>query len=305
MAIVSICKSCDSKLKVPDQAAGRRAQCPKCGTVYTIPAARAIAAAPAPPPRPAKAEERPLRRPAPAKAEPRPPRRPPPEAVPELEPEPVELEAVTEEPEPTETPDGETKPKKKKKKKLALQEESLAGPPSWVWWAGGLGVFFVIAAVGVVWAFQAGHGDKVIGRAIELAIMIPISMVILIISMLISNFIAGGIDFGEVHLAILKSFALLLVVNLIAMVPFGNLLALPVWLFGLMYLFNLDFWECRFLLFINWALNYLAKIFLMAIVLSAVLSRAPGGLPDDDQVPHKAPAGHKLPVQGRDMDWDQ
>jgi hypothetical protein len=122
----------------------------------------------------------------------------------------------------------------------------------------------------VLAALRSGYRDDVIRYGVSLAIMVPISTIILVISMVLSSAIAGGIDFGEAHTAILKAVALLLAVNLVSLVPFGGLLSLPIWLGGLMYLYNLDFWECRFLLFINWVLNLLAKYLLLALVLSAV-----------------------------------
>ena len=34
-----ICHSCNSKIRVPDKAAGKRVKCPKCATLLTVPAA--------------------------------------------------------------------------------------------------------------------------------------------------------------------------------------------------------------------------------------------------------------------------
>lgn len=39
MAIESICKGCARKLRVDDEYAGRKAKCPHCKTIYTVPAA--------------------------------------------------------------------------------------------------------------------------------------------------------------------------------------------------------------------------------------------------------------------------
>lgn len=39
MAIETICKGCARKLRVADEFAGRKARCPHCKTVYTVPAA--------------------------------------------------------------------------------------------------------------------------------------------------------------------------------------------------------------------------------------------------------------------------
>lgn len=50
-----VCTSCQSSIRVPDTAAGRKGKCPKCGTILTIPAVEAPPPAPppsAPPPLP-------------------------------------------------------------------------------------------------------------------------------------------------------------------------------------------------------------------------------------------------------------
>jgi hypothetical protein len=39
-------------------------------------------------------------------------------------------------------------------------------------------------------------------------------------------------------------------------------LALPVWWFGLMILFRIDFWEVRTLVVINWLLNLVVNLLL-------------------------------------------
>jgi GYF domain 2 len=41
MAIETICKGCARKLRVDDEFAGRKARCPHCKTIYTVPAAGA------------------------------------------------------------------------------------------------------------------------------------------------------------------------------------------------------------------------------------------------------------------------
>ena len=37
MPIETICQGCAAKLRVPDEFAGRKARCPNCRTVYTVP----------------------------------------------------------------------------------------------------------------------------------------------------------------------------------------------------------------------------------------------------------------------------
>jgi predicted Zn finger-like uncharacterized protein len=43
------CDQCQSKIRVPDSAAGKKGKCPKCGAIIAIPAAEAAPSKPAPP----------------------------------------------------------------------------------------------------------------------------------------------------------------------------------------------------------------------------------------------------------------
>jgi hypothetical protein len=240
------CESCGSRLNVPDTLAGRRVKCPKCGgTVLAV----NTAVTPASPnrPRPPRAE---------------PPKRKKPKPDSDYQTEPDELEEV-------EVTRKEDRPRRKKKKRRPRPRED-SGVPSWVWWIGGVAGFFVVALVAIVLAAVSGLKQEVVAYGVVLLIMLPISTVILILSMIISSAIAGGIEFGEVHIVIPKALILLLVVNLISLLPLGGYLALPFWVFGLMALFKLDFWEARFLFVINWGLNLAVRIFLVAAILSSM-----------------------------------
>jgi hypothetical protein len=70
MTISLVCSSCQAKLNIPDNLAGKRAKCPKCQQVLTIPAAGAEVAAPAQAPRKATAAPNPAPTAAPASAAP-------------------------------------------------------------------------------------------------------------------------------------------------------------------------------------------------------------------------------------------
>jgi hypothetical protein len=102
---------------------------------------------------------------------------------------------------------------------------------------------------------------------------VPFSAVVLIGSMFLSSFIAGGIEFGDARIVIPKALVLLTIISPFYLLPFGNWLALPIWMGALMYLFKLDLWECQLLVAVNWALNWLAA-FLLIGVLSAALGAA-------------------------------
>ena len=101
---------------------------------------------------------------------------------------------------------------------------------------------------------------------IPFAIMLAISVAVLIISMFITSAWGGGVEFGQVHIVLAKAIPLLIIVALLELVPFGIILAIPVWWFGLMLLFRLDFWEVRTLVLINYGLNTLAYFALLAML---------------------------------------
>ncbi len=104
--------------------------------------------------------------------------------------------------------------------------------------------------------------------AIGFAIFLAISVVILIISMFITSASGGGVEFGQVHIVLLKAIPLLIIVSLLQEVPggFGFVLPIPVWWIGLMLLFRLDFWEVRTLVALNWGLNALAHFLLLGML---------------------------------------
>ena len=106
--------------------------------------------------------------------------------------------------------------------------------------------------------------EYVVGFAIFLAI----SVVILIVSMVITSAFGGGVDFGQVHIVLLKAIPLLILVTVLEEVPggFGYVLPIPVWWIGLMLLFRLDFWEVRTLVALNWGLNALAHFVLLGML---------------------------------------
>lgn len=149
-----------------------------------------------------------------------------------------------------------------------------------MWWVGGTAALLLIAAIGILLVLRSGHRDAVIAYGIGIAVMLPFSIVILIVSMLATSALGGGTDFGALHTAILKIVCLLIAVNLVTLLPFGVILVFPVWLFGLMYLFGLDFWEARILIAINWVLNSLIKTFVLAMVLTLLLHGKGGKLLD-------------------------
>jgi hypothetical protein len=286
------CQSCGSKLKLPDYAAGKKAQCPQCFTVFLVSTSNAPDTL-RPTPNPSRQleavveidEEVPRSR-----SRPNPGKRQVGVAIESKEEEAVVELDLDEPPSPTRPnkavpPPRADRPKKpKKKKKKAVKRRDPVDVPGWVWWTAGVGGAFSLSLIVAVVAIATGHTAQLFLYGVPLAIMLPVSTIILIISMVISSQLVGGIDFGEVHTAIAKSILLLFAVNVIYLVPFGLFLSIPIWLFGLMYLFNLDFWETRFLLFINWVLNYAARFAIMAMIVSG-LHHLPSTMDDDDVHP--------------------
>src|SRR5438552_19030398 len=93
-----------------------------------------------------------------------------------------------------------------------------------------------------------------------LAILLPISTVILIASMLLTSKFMGGVEYGTVGAVVAKGALLILLVDGITLIPYGVWLALPVWWVGVLGLFGFDCWEACTLVFINWRLNLLAHV---------------------------------------------
>lgn len=248
------CRECGRQINAPDKLAGRKAKCPQCQTILTIPAAEPVdAIAPAP-----KAGTLPKRRAAEPEA------RITSKPQPRDEPEPDE-EVVVER--------AAKKPKRKKKRRPERRLSEKQGMPPWALWLIIVGTFILLAGSIAIGAAFKGHAHEVLIYSVILAVMVPLSTVILIISMFISSWLGGGIDFGDARVVIPKAVGLLLLVNMIGLLPMGSYLALPFWLFGLMFLFNLDLWETRILMVVNWALNFGARM-LVFLIIFAIFTHA-------------------------------
>jgi hypothetical protein len=245
MPIRVVCRSCGRQLNAPDNVTGRKAKCPNCRAVLTIPAAEPVEVAPPAP------KERKL------------PKNPPPESEERIAREP---EVRDEAEEVVEVARVAKKPKRKKRKRPAKRVNQEL--PTWAVWLISVGGFILIAGSIALGAIIKGHGTLVLVYSVIMAVMIPISTVILIASMFISSWLGGGIEFGEAHVVIPKAIGLLLVVNTISLLPLGGFIAAPIWLFGLMFLFGLDLWETRILMVVNWGLNFFARMAVFGVVLA-------------------------------------
>lgn len=297
------CPGCHKRLSLDDKNDGKLVKCPACGQQFRagapatrVPQAQPAAAVkprPAPPPQDDPGfdvvdddyevvDEAPAEAPPPPRPKPTPAKKENAETLKNaISPtkkltikETVAEEEADEEPPPED--DDEERPRKKKKKKKKKREPEKAG--AWIPWAVGFGCLFLLVGGIAMAAIMAGMGTYVLFVAVWLSISIPVSTVILIVSMILSSAIAGGIEFGEIQVVIPKAMALLLIVNLVAMVPFGGwLLTFPVWVLGLMFLFRLDIWEARFLFVVNWLLNAGAKFVIIILVVALIGSSIGGG----------------------------
>ncbi len=105
-------------------------------------------------------------------------------------------------------------------------------------------------------------------EAILVGVGFALGILILIISMVLTSTFMGGVEFGALHMVLLKAIPLIVLVNLVALLPgaWGFFLPLPVWWVGLMIVFRLDFWEARTLVITNWVLNILAHLLLLTLL---------------------------------------
>jgi hypothetical protein len=175
------------------------------------------------------------------------------------------------------------KKKKKKKKKAAKSDTTI------ILVAGGISTIIMLGVLGLlVWTFS----ENLMYYAVGLAVSVPFSLGFLILSMVISSSIAGGIDFGDAKTAIFKALILMTVHDVVMFVPFAGpyLLSWLVMIVGLMVLYGLDFWETRFLIFINWVLHVIFFLFVFTMLMKMFgVPYIPGGMggshdKDDEEV---------------------
>lgn len=260
MSIQVRCHSCRRPLNAPDNLAGRKAKCPDCRTVLPIPSAVPVnVATPLPKERKHPKRKEPEIRitrleEVPDKPDVR---------ITRLEEVPDEVELVVE----VVAAEDVKKPKRKKRKRPSKEPEQKTS--AWLLWLISIGGFIFLTGSIAGGAIYKGHGAELLIYSVIMAVMIPVSTVILILSMFISSWLGGGIEFGEARIVIPKAAGLLFIVNLIGLLPLGGYLAAPIWLFGLMYLFGLDLWETRILMAVNWGFNFLVRMAVFAAILAA------------------------------------
>ena len=82
--------------------------------------------------------------------------------------------------------------KPKRKKRRHPRERSEQTTPTWILWLVSVGGFALLAGLIVLPAIYKGYGALVLLYSVIMAVMIPISTVILIVSMFISSWLGGG-----------------------------------------------------------------------------------------------------------------
>jgi hypothetical protein len=208
----------------------------------------------------------------------------------------VELDEVEE------PPPEPRKKKRRKKKRLAPLPDSdeEREVPAWVWWTGGgsgIALTFLTLLILIV---VTGPESKLKFYAAYLLVMLPVSTVIFFAAMILASVTLGAVEIGEILVAIVKSFGLLLIVNLVNLIPFvGRYLTALVWIPGLMMLFRLDFWETCMVMLFNWVLNFLINLFLMAALASWIMHGGTGKNSSPDYSPNKSNAAGQGDV------WDE
>lgn len=268
MPILIVCSSCAARLRVGDHLLGKRIKCASCGKPTV-----------AEPPKPADEPEtgvvqlKPL--PSVPTEEPRQKTKPPPL------PEEKTYDAVEED----EPPDDD-RPRKKKKKRKAKRKRAFSVDSKTLVLFGGGGIvaieFFLL-----IGAVVAPHDTLRFFMAYFFA-MLPISTIIFACSVCgLSVF--GDTDLDELPQIVVKGFFVGLIANVVALFPFGMLIAAVIWTAGLYWIFYVewcDVWIIRILIGMNWFLNLIAQL----IVVSTLASIFPIPLHDDEIVDNR-PAG--------------
>jgi hypothetical protein len=253
MPVLVSCPECATPLHVHEHMLGKRIKCPKCSAIFS---------APAPPEEPEP--DRRVTAQAPIQ---------PFEVVPE--------ETIKALPPPVPTRSGpkvdidedeldDFRLRKKRKRTRAAGRRRGAENSSWPWWVfGGGGIAAVeLSLLGLAVFLDSGH--VLAPYALYLFVILPISTGIFFAAMYLASIWFGALEIGEIHVAIVKAFILVTIVNVVGLVPwFGYVFSFFIWFAGILTLFRLDVWETRILVLINWVLNMGLRFLLMMLFAKA------------------------------------
>jgi hypothetical protein len=267
MPTLIVCPTCSSKLKLADNMKASKVTCPKCKSILELMGA--------PPP--------PVRKPQSAPAAPKQAPQKLREPVPEVESEDDSVETL--------------EPVRKKKKRRRPKFESEKYIPEWVKWAALAGT--LVSAVVTIMVTAAIGSDIARVYAIAFAIVIPIDVVLLMASMFIAGMLGGGINFGSIPLAILKTITIATVCEFVSLISVvGPLLSGVVLYAGFLLLFQLDQFETMLLVVANWLIRKILGLLIFAAIMTALMRGARmhndgpmPALPDNGEVPMPLPPG--------------
>lgn len=101
-----------------------------------------------------------------------------------------------------------------------------------------------------------------------LIILYVINFGIWVAALFVYHTIVGGIEFGPLLEFALKSALLVLVATIVLVaIPLFGIPMLIVYWIGLVFLFGMEFWEAKFLVFIIWALNFGMGLLMFALLM--------------------------------------
>jgi predicted Zn finger-like uncharacterized protein len=292
MPLPVTCPSCAIRLRVPEQALGKRVRCPQCSHSF-------LAERQDEPPEEKQPEKRSERSPLStgvrqaatdeALARRRRGQDEDEEPVPEARraPRGEEAEEPEQEQEPAdegdEAPVESPKKKKRKKKKRRRRVDDESDNPAWPWWVFGGGGMLVLMAFLFVLTVVLDWQNPVKYAAAYLLVAIPVSTVIFFIAMFLSSVLMGAVEIGEIHVAAVKAFALVVIVQVVTVVTlpisfYGSYaLSFVVSVIGLVMLFRLDIWEARVIVGINSILNLCLTLALIGVLHAIITHPEKGG----------------------------
>jgi hypothetical protein len=93
--------------------------------------------------------------------------------------------------------------------------------------------------------------------------------VLWVVVLVVYNLIFEPFDFGALSSFAWKSCLLIGIMSVIYLIPYVHWGALLFWWFGLMLIFNKDFWECRILVFLIWGIGFISRLLIIPLILSS------------------------------------
>src|SRR5262245_28385106 len=101
-------------------------------------------------------------------------------------------------------------------------------------------------------------------------IVLIYSAILWVVVLVLYSVLMESLDFGPLPTFALKSLGLVTAVAIVVtFVPYGNYFTLLVWWLGLMVIFKMDLWECRVLVVLVWACNFVAGLAMRGLMLAA------------------------------------